>query len=74
MWFYTGDHHPPHFHARRGGDWEVRVFIQADKDSMIEIIRPPNAKIKGPDRNALIAKVEAHRGELLTEWEACQPG
>ena len=26
-WFYSNDHRPPHFHARRRGEWSVRVFF-----------------------------------------------
>ncbi len=25
--FYSGDHGPPHFHAKRKGEWEIRVFF-----------------------------------------------
>jgi hypothetical protein len=72
MWFYSGDHQPPHFHARRLGDWEVRVYITAAEDEMLELVRPPDALIKGKDRKALINGVLFHRSELLAEWEDSQ--
>jgi hypothetical protein len=25
LWFYSNDHEPPHFHAKRNGEWEMRV-------------------------------------------------
>jgi hypothetical protein len=68
MWFYSGDHLPPHFHARRAGEWEVRVFLQEHPSRMIEVVRPPNARLKGRDRRALIEGVQDHRVELLAEW------
>ncbi|MCB9520196.1 MAG: helix-turn-helix domain-containing protein [Myxococcales bacterium] len=27
LFFYSADHAPPHFHASRPGEWEIRVFI-----------------------------------------------
>ncbi|NUN98523.1 MAG: DUF4160 domain-containing protein [Candidatus Omnitrophica bacterium] len=39
-WFWSGDHHPPHFHVEHeGGDWSARVFFSLPGDSMIQDIR-----------------------------------
>lgn len=27
LWFFSYDHDPPHFHAKRAGEWEVRVYF-----------------------------------------------
>ncbi len=27
IYFRSNDHPPPHFHVRRSGEWEIRVFI-----------------------------------------------
>lgn len=72
MIFYSGDHEPPHFQARRRGEWDARVYIQADGNEMIELIRPPDAKIRGSDRKAIVKGVEENRAALLAEWESCQ--
>jgi hypothetical protein len=72
MWFYSGDHRPPHFHARKPGQWQVRVYIQAGRDEMIEIVRPPNARLRGKDVSALRRGVQQNRSALLKEWEASQ--
>lgn len=72
MWFYSGDHRPPHFHARRPGEWTVRVFIQESEDSMIEFVGPPGAIIKAADRKAIVKGVQANRPALLREWERSQ--
>lgn len=29
LWFNTSDHSPAHFHARKPGEWEIRVNILA---------------------------------------------
>ena len=72
MWFYSGDHRPPHFHARSAGEWEVRVHFLNASGQMIEVIRPPDARIKGSVRKALEHGAEAHRAGLLREWELSQ--
>ncbi len=68
----SGDHEPAHFHARKAGEWEAKVYIRESREQMIEPIRPPDAKIKGKDRRAIVEGVEKHRAELLAEWEKCQ--
>ena len=72
MWFPSGDHEPPHFHARRPGEWDAKVYIQSTAAEMIRVTRPPDGKIKGTDRKAILAGVEANRADLLAEWEECQ--
>jgi hypothetical protein len=72
MVFYSGDHWPPHFHARRGREWHAKVFILESKERMIQLIGPRGARIKAADRRAITEGVEEHRAELLEEWESCQ--
>lgn len=74
MWIPSGDHDPPHFHARRPGEWTVKVTIQApaDADLMIAVVKPPGVRIAGKYRKAIVEGVVAHREALLAEWEACQ--
>lgn len=74
MLFYSGDHRPPHFHARRRGRWHARVYIQAPAGEMIELVGPRDARISAADRRAIVCGVETNRGELLREWEKCQSG
>jgi uncharacterized protein DUF4160 len=68
----SGDHEPPHLHASKKGAWAARVYIQAADEFMIEIIRPPDARIMGKDRRAIVNGVRMHRAALLIEWEICQ--
>ena len=69
MWIPSGDHTPPHFHAARRGEWRVKVRIA---DGLIELVGPPQARIRGADRRAIAEGVARHRSELLSEWEECQ--
>ena len=72
MWFPSGDHGPAHFHARKAEHWVAKVYLQEGAEQMIELIRPPGAKMKRADRKAIVAGVEEHRLALLAEWERCQ--
>ena len=44
-WFWSNDHNPPHFHAKKNGEWELRVrFLE---DEMFEVVwgEAPKAKV-----------------------------
>ena len=70
LWFYTGDHEPPHFHARVADAWEIRVyFMQA----------PPEHKVKFAVKRVsarmvreILELAAEHREELFEEWERSQ--
>jgi hypothetical protein len=69
LWFYSNDHEPPHFHAKRVGEWEVRVRFLEAAAQMIEVkwqATAPSAKVL----KILTSLAEQHRDELLVEWEA----
>ena len=70
FWFYTGDHEPPHFHARAGDAWEIRVYFLQE---------PPEYEVKFAVRHVSARMVKQvrklatkHRAELLQEWERSQ--
>jgi hypothetical protein len=65
MWFNSRDHLPPHFHAEKIDEWEVRVMFMR---------RPPEIELNwgspsGRDKKRLREAAEQHRLELLAEWE-----
>jgi hypothetical protein len=69
LWFYSNDHQPPHFHAKRSGEWEVKVNFLEDARRMIEVkwqISKPSARTL----KKLTALAAHHRAALLAEWEA----
>ena len=37
LWFWSGDHEPPHFHAKKSGEWEVKVLFLLGRAEMIEV-------------------------------------
>lgn len=65
--FYSNDHEPPHYHAKRTGRWQCRVFFMAPRGQMLELEwgRQPTAK----ERKALCDAAEEHRAALLQEWD-----
>ena len=74
LWFNSHDHLPPHFHARRRGEFDVRVyFLLCAEGNLVYDVkwgRGPRAA----ELAALCAATIAHRPQLLDEWEAkvCQ--
>ena len=69
IWFWSNDHEPPHFHAKRNGEWEVKVCFMLDQSEMIEVEAwskktPPKKTLKELTSNA-----ENHRVDLLKQWQ-----
>lgn len=70
LWFYSHDHLPPHFHARRKGQWEVRVyFLESATDKMFSVIRQTGKGVPRADCKLIETKVAEHRARILREWE-----
>jgi hypothetical protein len=69
LWFWSHDHEPPHFHAKRSGEWEVRVHFLFDAAEMVEVVQARNKQPSRKDLKELTALAEAHRAELLAQWE-----
>jgi hypothetical protein len=68
LWFWSEDHNPPHFHAKRSGEWEVKVRFLYEPSEMIEEVWTKNK----PSRKALkklATLAEQHRVALLEQWE-----
>ena len=72
LWFHTGDHGPPHFHAGVTDAWEIRVYFLQE---------PPEHEVKFEVKHVSARMVReilelsaAHRAELFEEWERSQNG
>jgi uncharacterized protein YfaT (DUF1175 family) len=68
-WFYSQDHRPPHFHARKHGQWHFRVWFLRKEAAMLERMPGPRKRISKQDRKTLQQMAANHRAELLQEWE-----
>jgi hypothetical protein len=69
MWFNSLDHEPQHFHAKKSGEWEIRVFFLAttQKDLAYNVVFGAK-RIRTPDLNEMRNQVLTHRTRLLAEW------
>ena len=48
--FLSDDHWPPHFHAKRRGEWEIRVYIQTTTKADLHYdLKWPKRRGAGPD-------------------------
>jgi hypothetical protein len=67
-WFWSNDHDPPHFHAKKEGEWEIRVKFNEAEDQMFELVwgDEPRGRILRQLRKV----VKDNRSNLLGEWEA----
>ncbi len=73
LWFNSSDHLPPHFHASRRGEWEVRVFFLLCTEERIEWSLKWKDQRRAIPRQALEALRDGSvrfRLEPLAEWEA----
>lgn len=71
LWFWSNDHEPPHFHAKRAGEWEVKVHFLLEPCEMIEV-EWAKKNVPGKVLKNLTALAEEHRTELLAQWEQIQ--
>ena len=70
LWFFSHDHSPPHFHAKRKGQWEVQVyFLERSTGNMFKVKWPRGKEVPRGDLKLLEEKVQAYRAELFDEWE-----
>ena len=72
LWFNSLNHGPPHFHVRKPGEWEVRVFFLSctDKDLNFEVkFQFKKSALSGKEKTLILREVLTHRDALLQEWE-----
>jgi hypothetical protein len=70
LWFYSNDHEPPHFHAKRKGEWEYKVKFLESAEEMFELVwSQKKRQMTKVERENLLELVEGNRIEILREWE-----
>lgn len=73
LWFWSNDHEPPHFHAKRRGEWEVKVNFLLPEAEMVELVwagkRPSQKTLR-----QLTSLAAQHRAALLAQWEELRRG
>ena len=68
LFFNSLDHLPPHFHALRPGEWEVRVYFLKERAQMLDL-KWRQQGMTGATRRALTKLAEEHREDLLQEFD-----
>ncbi len=72
LWFNSADHAPAHFHARKPGEWEIRVnIIMTTSNELAFSFKWPRrgASLSGRLQRLLRDATVAHRVALLREWQ-----
>ena len=71
LWFFSNDHLQPHFHAKRKGQWEIRVyFLESTTSAMFNVVWLKGKEVPRADMKFLEEMVFTYRVEILEEWEA----
>jgi len=66
----SNDHLPPHFHAKRKGQWEVRVyFLESRTSEMFDVVWLKSKEVPRVDTKLLEEMVTTYRVKILEEWE-----
>src|ERR1700704_3915957 len=63
-WFFSNEHLPPHFHAKRKGQWEVRVhFLEYSTSEMFQVVWRKGKEIPRADTKLLEEMAAARRAD-----------
>ncbi len=72
LFFNSNDHLPQHFHVRKPGRWEIRVFFlrcSQQKGLIFDLKWPPNTGPSGKEKREILKLVVENRSALLMEWQ-----
>lgn len=70
--FYSNDHAPPHFHVKRRGEWELRVFFLECTATHLEseaVFSKKGKAINPTQRKDLCRLIQRHRRAVLRQWQ-----
>ncbi|WP_254563675.1 DUF4160 domain-containing protein [Oscillatoria sp. HE19RPO] len=68
--FHSADHPPPHFHVKKLGAWEIRVFIETTQEKSLDFnVIFSRKEPTSAEKTKIAALVVAYQEELLQEWE-----
>lgn len=74
LFFNSHDHRPPHFHVKKKGAWEIRVYIltcaEKSLDFNLKWQKKDKDKPTAKEKKEILLLVLKYREKLLTEWEA----
>lgn len=73
LFFNSNDHRPPHFHVKKSGAWEIRVYFLTCIEKQLDFDlkwQKNKAEPTAREKKEILLLVLEHREELLKEWEA----
>lgn len=65
-WFWSNDHSPPHFHVKRPGEWEIRVYFYEEPPYYEEVF--VLTRISNRLLREILERATTCREELFKEW------
>ena len=70
--FRSSDHHPPHFHVKKAGRWEIRVYILTSSknglDYSFKFPKNKSVSLTSKEEKAILGFVTSNREKLLLDW------
>jgi hypothetical protein len=70
--FRSHDHRPPHFHVKKAGMWEIRVYIlTSSKNGLDYSFKFPKNKsvtLSSKEEKAILHLITSNREKLLLDW------
>lgn len=70
--FRSNDHHPCHFHVKKQGKWEIRVYILTSTEKLHYSVKFPKNQKQLPnakEERLILDFVIKNRGKLYIDWE-----
>ena len=68
LWFNSHDHEPPHFHARKPGVWEIRIYFLTCTRNEVDFEMKWGSRPGARDIRQLASAIVECRATLLEEW------
>ena len=71
--FRSSDHHAPHFHVKKKGQWEIRVYIITSTENLHYSVKFPKNQKQLPsskEEKSILNFVTKNREQLYLDWEA----
>jgi hypothetical protein len=68
LWFWSDDHEPPHFHAKKTGEWEIKIKFLLRPSKMAEV-KWAKKRVSAKLLKNLCKLAAENRAILLREWE-----
>jgi hypothetical protein len=70
--FRSNDHRPPHFHVKKSGVWEIRVYVLTSSknglDYSFKFPKNKSVNLTSKEKKAILSFVIENREKLLLLW------